>query len=528
MLTDRHASQDEHGFGRFCAFISYSHRDKRLAARLHQRLENYRLPRRLRAKGVGAAPDGRLGRIFRDREDLPAAGDLTEAVRAALASSDALIVLCSPDSAQSSYVDLEIRLFRELHPGCPIFSAILHGAPEAVMPAALRIENEPLAADLRREGDGRKLGFLKIVAGLAQVPLDALVQREAQRQLRRVMAVTGIAFAAVLILSAMTIFALQSRNEARVQKAAAEGLVEYMLTDLRDRLRGVGRLDVMTAVNERAMDYYESQGDLNDLPATSLERRARILLAMGEDDSNRGELTLAADKFVQAHRVTGTLLAREPGNSNRIFAHGQSEYWLGFVAFRQEQWAKAKQYWQGYKRLADRLVRLQPGKLAWLREVSSAQSNLCAIEVKLATHFTNAIKQCREALIAAKNIAIQQPKDDDVQSALANRHAWLAGAFIAANDRRKAAAHFAAQDAILSRLAQDNPRDNRLSEQLMRSAMVMADNFLAMRDMKSAKRYASRAAANADRLIAADPANQTWQGYHQQITKLGAQLGEKL
>lgn len=528
MLTDRDAPQDEHGFGRFRAFISYSHRDKRVAARLHQRLENYRLPRRLRAKGVGAAPDGRLGRIFRDREDLPAAGDLTEAVRAALASSDVLIVLCSPDSAQSIYVDQEIRLFRELHPGRPILSAILHGAPEAVMPAALRIENEPLAADLRREGDGRKLGFLKIVAGLAQVPLDALVQREAQRQLRRVMAVTGVAFVAVVILSAMTIFALQSRNEARVQKAAAEGLVEYMLTDLRDRLRGVGRLDVMTAVNERAMDYYESQGDLDDLPAASLERRARILLAMGEDDSNRGELALAADKFAQAHRVTGTLLAREPGNSNRIFAHGQSEYWLGFVAYRQKQWVKAKQYWQGYKRLADRLVRMQPGKLAWLRERGYAEGNLCTIAIEMASARAQTIDQCRTALAVAEKLSARQPHNLETQSDLANRHAWLAGAFIAAGDRRMAAVHFAAQDAILTRLAKDNPRDNRLNEQLMRSAMVMAENFLALRDEKAAKRYAARAAADADRLIAADPANQTWQGYHQQITKLGAQLGENL
>ena len=75
------------------------------------------------------------------------------------------------------------------------------------------------------------------------------------------MAVTGGALAALLAMTGMTIFAIQSRNEAQHQQAEAEGLVEYMLTDLRSELKGVGRLDVMTKVNERAMDYYESGPD---------------------------------------------------------------------------------------------------------------------------------------------------------------------------------------------------------------------------------------------------------------------------
>lgn len=70
----------------------------------------------------------------------------------------------------------EIELFRALHPDRPILAAIVRGELAEAFPAPFMDGAEPLAADLRREGDGWRLGFLKIIAGIAEVPLDALGQ----------------------------------------------------------------------------------------------------------------------------------------------------------------------------------------------------------------------------------------------------------------------------------------------------------------------------------------------------------------
>ena len=315
------------------AFISYSHNDAAWARWLHARLETYRLPGDLAGLSPAGGGRGRLGPIFRDREELPAAEDLSAAVRAALAASDALIVLCSPDARASAWVRREIELFREFGPDRPILAAVVRGEPADAIPEPLLDGREPLAADLRKRGDGRRLGFLKIVAGIAGVPLDALVQRDGQRKLRRVMAVTLASAAAAVAMAVMSVIAIQARNEAERQRSAAEGLVEYMHTDLRGALRGVGRLDLMAAVNARAMAYYEDQGDPADLAAESLERRARILHAMVEDETTRvnGDLDLAASTAAAAHRTTALLLKAEPDNADRLFAHAQSQYWVGRV-----------------------------------------------------------------------------------------------------------------------------------------------------------------------------------------------------
>jgi len=83
------------------AFISYSHVDHKWAVWLHRALERYRVPRRL------AGTDGlrRLGKMFRDEEELAAAAELGPKIEQALKSSDVLIVICSPNSARSKWVN---------------------------------------------------------------------------------------------------------------------------------------------------------------------------------------------------------------------------------------------------------------------------------------------------------------------------------------------------------------------------------------------------------------------------------------
>src|SRR5262249_141462 len=84
------------------AFISYSHRDKGAATRLHRALESYWIPSKLAGKttAVGVVPR-RLKPIFRDRDELPASADLGAQLNAALSSSMFLVVICSPASARS-------------------------------------------------------------------------------------------------------------------------------------------------------------------------------------------------------------------------------------------------------------------------------------------------------------------------------------------------------------------------------------------------------------------------------------------
>lgn len=502
---------------RFRAFVSYSHADAAVAQKLHRKIETYRLPQHLRDRQTADPDNGRLGRIFRDREDLPAAEDLSESVKQALAGSQVLVVICSPDAQASIWVAREIELFRALHPGRPVLAALVRGEPEESFPAPLMVGTEPLAADLRKQGDGWRLGFLKIVAGIAGVPLDALVQRDATRRIRRVMAVTGGALVALLAMIGMTIYAIQSRNEAQHQQAEAEGLVEYMLTDLRNELKGVGRLDVMTKVNERAMDYYEDQGDLSGMPAESLERRARILHAMGEDDEKRGDLDKALAKFTEAHRVTEALLARDPDNPDRIFGHAQSEYWVGRIYELERDFGKSEHFYRNYQKGAGRLYKLEGDTYRAIMEKAWGHLNVGIILFKQPTKMIESRRQFEIAIRWFAKAKTYKEKNQEIASELANAYSWLADTYYAERDFRKSFEFRTISSAIKNELFESNSDDMNMLYLSLIEKRALAIHQEKLSNFESAQAEMAKIKLEAKKLSNADRENEEWKDLYVSI-----------
>ncbi len=509
--------EDERGAGgcRYTAFLSYSHKDAAAAGRLHRRLETYRVPKRLVGTETprGAVPE-RLAPIFRDRDELPAATDLSASVRKALAESGALIVLCSPHAAESLWVAEEIEVFRRLHPDRPILAAVLDGDPPDCFPAPLRAFgqdgtwHEPLATDLRPQGDGPHLGLLKLVAGITGVGLDALVQRDASRRVRRVTAVTVAALIAMLVMAAMALVALEARREAERQRAEAEGQIEFMLTDLRTRLKGVGRLDIMGAVNQRALDFYGRQ-DLADLPAESLLRRARALHNMGEDDLARGKPRAALAAFREAHRTTRSLLERAPDQPDRIFAHAQSEFWMGRIPYSRGDFAAAKRWFERYKALADRLLAINPANPAWLREASWGEGALCTIALETSDP-AGALRACTAALQRMEQVRRLERPDPALTEGLANRHAWMVRAWYANGRWDRALPHLRESEQLVGALLQAEPNNLDYREFEVSGQIGFAEIELERGDRAAARARLRPLPDKLQALRRHDPDNATW------------------
>jgi tetratricopeptide (TPR) repeat protein len=233
---------------KYRAFISYSHADSKWAAWLHKSLETYRVPKHLvgRVTAFGAIPE-RLAPVFRDREELASATNLGEKLTLALRQSAAQIVICSPAAARSRWVNEEILTYKRLGREDRVFCLIIGGEPGAAakaetaadecFPNALKfrmgadgelsaVPSEPIAADARAGKDGKSDAKLKLIAGLLDISLDELKQREAQRRHRRMVLLVSASVAGMAITSTLAGAAWVARNEAERQRVRAEAEAE--------------------------------------------------------------------------------------------------------------------------------------------------------------------------------------------------------------------------------------------------------------------------------------------------------------
>ncbi len=228
---------------RYWAFISYSHRDEGWASWLHSRLETYTGHKRLvgtRNRYDEPVP-ARPFPVFRDRDELEGAPDLPDRIHDALRLARFLIVICSPAAAGSKWVNEEIKAFKALGREDRVLAIIVDGEPNAdeqageqeCFPPALKFRvgadgeladerTEPLAADARKNGDGKRSALLKLLAAILGVQFDELKQRDLERQRRFWMRIGVAATAGVLVLLGLTIFAFTQRNEAVRQREIAE------------------------------------------------------------------------------------------------------------------------------------------------------------------------------------------------------------------------------------------------------------------------------------------------------------------
>lgn len=192
---------------KYFAFISYSTHDTKWGKRIHKKLESYSMPATLCSKhGWKRKP---LNPIFFAPYDIQPGG-LTEELKNRLRQSRNLIVICSPNSAQSYYVGLEIEFFHQLGRTKNIHFFIIDGEPnsgdesaECFNPKVKQLGiPEILGANIHEKVYrwpwlNRERAYVQIVTKLLGVEFDSIWQRH-RRMLRQRIALWFIGMAAVL------------------------------------------------------------------------------------------------------------------------------------------------------------------------------------------------------------------------------------------------------------------------------------------------------------------------------------------
>jgi hypothetical protein len=310
-------------------------------------------------------------------------------------------------------------------------------------------------------------------------------------------------------MAGLAVIALNARADAAAQRARAGGLNTFLSTDLHKGLTSAGRLDLQMAVDKAALDSYRGQ-DLSHLPPEELGQRARVLHKAGEDNEKHGDLKTAQAQFEEAQRTTAALLAARPNDPQRIFDHAQSEYWAGYIRWRNGDSVGARTGFEAYARLADKLVAIDASNDAWRMEVAYAANNLGMLALRHDGQAAEAQRQFAKSVEIRQQVARDKPGDAAAVIDVSNAMAWLADSQRIGGDLEGARATRESQRKLLAELLKASPNNAEARGDMLGNELGMARIDAAEGQCKRALSRLKVGHAEAQALAAGDPANKTF------------------
>jgi tetratricopeptide (TPR) repeat protein/predicted Ser/Thr protein kinase len=264
------------------------------------------------------------------------------------------------------------------------------------------------------EGLGRALtelveGLKSLLPGqrpTAKETADRLrfIRETPRRWLRR-----GAVAAAVLLVVAgtvkYTVDLRHERAEAVAAREQAEDLVTFMIEDLTDELRPIGKLGLLEQVARKTLDYYEQAR-----PGSTGEpayRRGRAYYSVSEVLGQGGDLEAALEATKSAQEIHQRLVDESPDRAEWQNALALDHLQLGEILRVQGHRPEALASLIKARALALRLVEEEPGNDAWLRTLGEAYYALGLFYVF--HDFQEAEEPFREGLAIFRRLAEKNP-----------------------------------------------------------------------------------------------------------------------
>lgn len=434
---------------------------------------------------------------------------------------------------------IEARLFiSDLAGDLPVFGiaheAILRRWPRmsewiAAHRDALRARARLAQQAARWDADGRRADLLiprgKLLdearalqgAGLwSLAPAEAdLIRQSARRarhfELARIVGL-GLIILLAILNSAFALYAHQAQRAAEARRAEVEGLVDFMLGDFADKLRPLGKLNLLESISGKALQYLQASPE-RELSEAALTLRAKALQVIGDVSRSRGNAAQAIDALNKANAILMRQHAGNPRDVQVLSTLGVNAYWVGQLHKDHNDMAGAARAWQQYLDYSNRLYQLEPDNVEWWIEQSYAHNNLGALAVARGSPAQAAAAFA--ASIALKERALARIGEGDAKKSLvaelADSYSWLASARQALGELAEAERLFERTVGLARQLQERYPDEAMWVSSHAHALQNRAGLALALGKDEAAVADLRLAKALLARIAAADPDNHAWQ-----------------
>lgn len=338
--------------------------------------------------------------------------------------------------------------------------------------------------------------------------IGASVQRALRAERLRLLVLSMVlilaGFAIVLGFSAR-----HAEQIAEQRRTQAEGLMGFMLGEFVDKLRPIGRLDLLDSVSGRALNYLSEQQD-SSVSATALTQRAQALQVIAEVALARGDPTGATSALKLARTILDRQLAATPTDKAVLKNLGNNAFYMGQLQFDQKAWGAARVHMSDYLQFSERLGRIDPDDpSAWI-EQSYAHNSLGSIALESGD--VEGAARAFDASVTLKQKALaRNPRDKGLAADLADSLSWSADAKEKLGQLAAAAQLYQRELAIMLALQTASPNDALYAHRLSNAYVHNGELQHALGQSTDARISYEHAEQLLHTIFEQDRSNKSWQ-----------------
>jgi tetratricopeptide (TPR) repeat protein len=338
----------------------------------------------------------------------------------------------------------------------------------------------------------------------------SLARVKRQRRRRWAGLFGAIALAVVAALSAVR--SAELAKLASQRELQSRRLASFMLGELADQLRPVGRLDLLGSIGEQGLQVLGRGAAKGESPFDTLQR-AKALVVIGEVNSSRGKDRpgIAQAALVDARTLLAPL-ENSPGvpPDEYFKTLGASAFWLGQIAFDAGDFEKAAQEMSRYRDVCERWRTARPGDAKAMTELGFAFGSLGSIAVQRGA-WNEASRWFQSSLALKLEVLSQHPDDIETLDAAANSRIWLGQIANVQGQARQALVLLDAAHGQLLALFEQHMDEAMRMRDLGALEIRRAEALSAMGRADDAATTMKTAVGWLERAVHHDPGNQRWQ-----------------
>ncbi|MTV40664.1 nSTAND1 domain-containing NTPase [Duganella radicis] len=311
-----------------------------------------------------------------------------------------------------------------------------------------------------------------------------------------------------ILAAALGLTARSAQTQAETHRAEAEDLMGYMLGEFADKLRPLGKLDLLDSISNRALSYLSNTTQSND--DTTLTQRAKSLQLISEVRLARADPIGANTALLAGRGILQNQLKSLPKNTPLLKIAGENAFWLGQIHLDQKEWDKSRHYFEEYRDYANRFADAAPDDVNGWIEQSYAHNSLGTLSLR-SGDIHRAEKEFALSVELKTKAYAKKVGDKQLTSDLADSLSWQASVEMQLGKLAEARLRYDRELELLESLHMTYPSDTLWISRLSYAWSHQSELRQACGDLSASHDAAKRAHELLQIIVDKDTSNRVWQ-----------------